>query len=254
MLVQRGTDIFHQYSSSNNTSLDVVEMTFNTNNLGAPAVSQPTSGDTSVGSNHVDGSIPRRSTVTIDLKALKARKEELKSICPKDKKSLGQWLAEYLLIDLSVSLSDGFRILMQSANIVSLDLLELPKPYVWKRLPWKTGGESLSQNNVQWCNYPEGVPLPPLHVQTTSTKKEPAKNVARSIQSMKMDDLRYIYWAVTDEDYPMHFKVYEGEATGGLIFDDMSCSMFSFLTLKYNRPRTKHRAYLVGSTTPPYSN
>ena len=42
-----------------------------------------------------------------DIRALRARKEELESIHPKDKKSLGQWLSEYLLIDLSMFLLDG---------------------------------------------------------------------------------------------------------------------------------------------------
>ena len=95
-------------------------------------------------------------------------------------------------------------------------MAELPDPYVWKTLPWKTGGERLSQYKVQWRNYPEGVPLPPLYVQTTEfTKQEAGEKVPRSIQCMKIDDLRHLYWAVKDTDYPLHFRVYKGEASGG---------------------------------------
>ena len=99
----------------------------------------------------------------------------------------------------------------------SSELLELPEPYVWKSIPWKTGGEKFAHFKVQWHNYPEGVPLPPLHVwQTAVTKEKPTKKVPRSIQSMKIDDLRFLYWAAMDEDFPLHFKVYDGEATGEL--------------------------------------
>lgn len=86
-------------------------MTFDTKNLGAPSVSQPDGGDPSAGSSgsEIDRSVPQSSAVPMpkDIRALRARKEELESIHPKDKKSLGQWLSEYLLIDLSMFLLDG---------------------------------------------------------------------------------------------------------------------------------------------------
>ena len=85
--------------------MDVVALTFGMENSEGSAAPAPDA-HPSAGSSQGDRSAPKNVVVLKDLKALRERKEELERESPKDKRSLGQWLAEYLLIDLSTSPTD----------------------------------------------------------------------------------------------------------------------------------------------------
>ena len=94
-----------------------MDLTFGTKNFEALTVPAPVHSHPSVSSSQEDKSAPKHLTVLKDVKLLRERREELDRESPKDKKSLGQWLAEYLLIDLSTSLTDDFWMPIHSTHL-----------------------------------------------------------------------------------------------------------------------------------------
>ena len=83
----------------------------------------------------------------------------------------------------------------------------------------------LAPLGIQLRNYPEGVPLPPVSKKSKGFQKEKGKGKGkekekgknkkgRTIQSLPVEDLHYLYSAIRNVDHPLHFALYQGNASG----------------------------------------
>ncbi|PIL33333.1 hypothetical protein GSI_04784 [Ganoderma sinense ZZ0214-1] len=101
-----------------------------------------------------------------------------------------------------------------------LNGLAIPNAGVWKNIPWKTFGKKAVQHKFIARNWPEGVPLPPIHEigqrrtqLQGSDEGEAKKRIVRSIQALPHGQLRLLWSAIYDEKNPLHFARYGGRSS-----------------------------------------
>ena len=72
---------------------------------------------------------------------------------------------------------------------------------------------------IQWRHFPESVPLPPVSIQTAlHGGKDSKKGKRNALQSLSQDHVHALYMAIKNPDYPLHFKVYQGDVSGKLSY------------------------------------
>ena len=70
---------------------------------------------------------------------------------------------------------------------------------------------------IQWRHFPEGVPLPPVSIQTALKGDKKGKKAKKNaLQSLSQLQIGFLYTAIRNPEYPLHFQIYQGDASGKL--------------------------------------